>query len=71
MKLNIFAKSFFATICILLIFSGAQAATLKIGPKGEQLMFDKTTFTVKAGEKVELTLNNTSGMCSAPRLNRT
>lgn len=62
MKLNKFAKSFFGAICILFISSGAQAATLKIGTKGEQLLFDKTTLTVKAGEKVNLTLNNTSGM---------
>lgn len=40
----------------------SEAATLKISPKGEQLQFDKTSFTVKAGEKVKLTLNNTSGM---------
>ncbi len=46
----------------LLVASAAQAATLKISPKGEQLMFDQTSFTVKAGEKVKLTFNNTSGM---------
>lgn len=40
----------------------AQAATLKISPKGEQLLFDQTAFTVKAGEKVTLTFNNTSSM---------
>jgi len=62
MKLNILSKTFFGTMCILLVSLGAQAATLKIGPKGEQLLFDKTTLTVKAGEKVKLTLNNTSGM---------
>lgn len=37
-----------------------EAATLKIATKGEQLMFDQTSFTVKAGEKVKLTFNNTS-----------
>lgn len=63
MKLNLFGKSFFSTICITFLISvGAQAANLKIGPKGEQLLFDKTSLTVKAGEKVKLTLNNTSGM---------
>ncbi len=40
----------------------SQAATLKISPKGEQLLFDQTAFTVKAGEKVKLTFNNTSSM---------
>lgn len=45
-----------------LIISTAEAATLKIAPKGEQLLFDKTSFTVKAGEKVKLTFNNTSAM---------
>lgn len=50
-------------ICITFLISvGAQAANLKIGPKGEQLLFDKTSLMVKAGEKVKLTLNNTSGM---------
>ena len=45
-----------------LIGSGAQAANLKIGTKGEQMLFDKTALTVKAGEKVKLTFNNTSAM---------
>lgn len=56
--LNFFVCVFF-TFAIL---SSAEAATLKIAPKGEQLLFDKTSFTVKAGEKVKLTLNNTSSM---------
>ena len=46
----------------LVMISETQAATLKIAPKGEQLLFDQTTLTVKAGEKVKLTLNNTSSM---------
>jgi azurin len=46
----------------LLMGSAANAATLKISPKGEQLLFDQSSFTVKAGEKVKLTFNNTSGM---------
>lgn len=47
---------------VTVIATSAQAATLKIGPKGDQLMFDTVAFTVKAGEKVKLTLNNTSAM---------
>ncbi len=58
-KIFTLAISVFAT---LLMASAAEAATLKIAPKGEQLLFDKTSLTVKAGEKVKLTLNNTSGM---------
>lgn len=58
-KLMTIAASVFFT---LLMASAAEAATLKIAPKGEQLLFDKTSLTVKAGEKVKLTLNNTSGM---------
>lgn len=46
----------------LVMISETQAATLKIAPKGEQLLFDQATLTVKAGEKVKLTLNNTSSM---------
>lgn len=51
-----------AAFFTLFMAPAVQAATLKIAPKGEQLLFDQTTFTVKAGEKVKLTLNNTSGM---------
>jgi len=58
-KLMTIAASVFFT---LLMASAAEAATLKIAPKGEQLLFDKTSLTVKAGEKVKLTLTNTSGM---------
>lgn len=47
---------------IVLLASSVQAATLKIGTKGEQLQFDKTALTAKAGEKVKLTFTNTSGM---------
>lgn len=53
---------FIGVIASLLIFANAEAATFKISPKGDQLMFDKTAFTVKAGEKVKLTFKNTSGM---------
>jgi azurin len=62
MKINTYVAKYFGTLCLLLMVSGAQAATLKISPKGEQLAFDKTAFTVKAGEKVKLTFSNTSAM---------
>lgn len=52
----------FCAFFTFLMASVAEAATLKIAPKGEQLLFDKTSLTVKAGEKVKLIFNNTSGM---------
>ncbi|HMN69798.1 MAG TPA: plastocyanin/azurin family copper-binding protein [Bdellovibrionales bacterium] len=52
----------FQSLAVLLFCTGAHAATLTIGPKGEFLLFDKTTLTVKAGEKVKLTFKNTSAM---------
>lgn len=55
-------KILFGVLAALLIFARAEAATLTIGPKGEQLLFDKTTLTAKAGEKVKLTFKNTSSM---------
>jgi len=61
-KVNRYVVPFAGLIAAALVTFGAQAATLKIAPKGELLMFDQTSFTVKAGEKVKLTLNNTSGM---------
>lgn len=62
LKMNKFMTIAASIFLPLLIASAAEAATLKIAPKGEQLLFDKTSLTVKAGEKVKLTLNNTSGM---------
>lgn len=35
-----------------------QAVTLEIGSKGDELLFDKTTFEVPAGSKVTLKLKN-------------
>lgn len=61
-KYNTIAFGFFAIFFTFFAASASQAAVLKISPKGEQLMFDKTAFTVKAGEKVKLTFTNTSGM---------
>ena len=62
MKTNKITARILAALFAFLLTSGAEAATLKIAPKGEQLLFDQTSFSVKAGEKVKLTLNNTSGM---------
>ena len=61
-KANKFFTLVLSAFATLLMASAVEAATLKIAPKGEQLLFDKTSLTVKAGEKVKLTLNNTSGM---------
>jgi azurin len=40
----------------------AAPAALTIGTKGEEMAFDKTSLTVKAGQKVKLTFKNGSGM---------
>lgn len=41
---------------------GGSAAALTISTKGEEMAFDKTEFTVKAGQKVKFTFNNVSSM---------
>lgn len=61
-KFNSLTVQVVAACFAVLMASVAQAATFKISPKGEQLLFDQTSFTVKAGEKVKLTFNNTSTM---------
>ncbi len=61
-KINKFTVIIASTIFAFTAFSTVEAATLTIAPKGEQLLFDKTSLTVKASEKVKLTLKNTSGM---------
>lgn len=53
-------KPLLGFLCACVLSANAYAATFTISPKGEELMFDKTAFTVKAGEKVKLTLKNTS-----------
>lgn len=40
----------------------ATAANLTISTKGEEMAYDKTVLTVKAGEKVKLTFKNLSSM---------
>lgn len=40
----------------------AGPAALTVATKGQEMAFDKTTLTVKAGQKVKLTFKNTSGM---------
>lgn len=51
-----------ATALVAFCAFSAQAANLTISPKGQEFLFDKDTLTVKAGEKVKLTLKNTSAL---------
>lgn len=61
-KSNKFFAVLASAIITLLATPAIQAANLKIAPKGEQMLFDQNSLTVKAGEKVKLTLNNSSSM---------
>lgn len=55
-------SSIFCGFLVCLLTVQVHAATLKIGPKGEEMLFNKTSLTVKAGEKVKLTFDNPSAM---------
>ena len=65
-KENRMFKASVASILLTLLIGTLSFAAgeqkLTIGPKGEELLFDKTKLTVKAGQKVKLTFKNTSGM---------
>lgn len=55
-------KNILSAFIVLALFvsNTAFAATLKLSTKGEQLEYDTTVLTVKAGEKVTLTFTNAS-----------
>lgn len=62
-----FVKNNLSLGMICLVFSlsfaiTAKAAKFKVTPKGEQLLFEQTLLTVKAGEEVTLTFDNISSM---------
>ena len=51
-----------STFVIIATGLAAQAATFTLSPKGQELLFDKTTLKAKKGEKIKLTFKNTAGM---------
>lgn len=67
MKHNCLRLALLATFCLSATAQDADLATLEIKPHAQNpLGYDQTELTVKAGQKVKLTLNNTGSIAPQP-----